>query len=323
MPINIGAVAPAPAAGALGPVGGAGAGAGALPGTYNPASGGIPQTPTPSQSLANLIAGIQGNIGGLGSVIGGVTQAENQALRDQYPDEYFNTLGTLQGNVARRAQGDALDLIPMWAQNAAEWGIGQGVSGPALASKFAKDVFGGIHNLQRQAIQDEATLKGLYPTVAPYSADRLLPTFGDQIGWEDVGNVRGAAPIPEAAYGRARADALAGLNRGFNAGGGAGFGGGVGRGFTPFTPPTPAAPAQVSPFFNPAGGGGANWLGQAGVERGPAEVPGPIFGPQWGGVGVPWQGGPAFFDDVANLWDQPFDMPQGFDDFAFDEEFFM
>src|SRR6185436_3378367 len=69
--------------GAMGPVGGAGAGS--LPGTYNSASGGIPRTPTPSESLANLIAGISGNMGGLSEIISGVTGAENQALRDQYP----------------------------------------------------------------------------------------------------------------------------------------------------------------------------------------------------------------------------------------------
>jgi hypothetical protein len=308
--------------GAVGPVQG-GPGGGALPGSWSPASGGIPQTPVPAQSLANLLSGIGGNIGALGSTIGGITSAQQKALRDQYPTEYFDTLSTLQGNVARRAQGDATDLIPMWGQNAAEWGIGQGVSGPALASKFAQDVFGGIHNLQREAIQDEATLKGLYPTVAPYDPARLLPGFDDQIGWEDVGNVRGAAPIPEAAFNRNLALANQGLNRGFGAGfspvqqfrpGGPLFQPNAGFGMPPGVATAPTVP------------GGPGWgfgFGQGGFAGAGNIPPGEInqfieregFGPPQ------FDQGPGFFENAGNIWDTPFDMPIDFGGDQFFEEF--
>src|SRR6185436_7619329 len=211
--------------GVAGPVAAGGAGAGALPGTYNPASGGIPKTPTLTESLANLLSGIQGKVGDISSVIGALTGAENKALRDQYPASYFDTLGTLMGNVANRAKGDITDLLQQLGQVGAEWGIGQGLAGgPAAASKLARDVLGSSYAVQQQALRDQGAIQNLIPKVAPFSAANLVPNYGENTGWMDLANVRGAAPIPESAYARARADALAGLNRGFNAGGGGGYG---------------------------------------------------------------------------------------------------
>jgi len=304
------------AGGAMGPVGGAGAGS--IPGTYNPASGGIPRTPTPSESLANLIAGISGNIGGLSDIISGVTAASNKALRDEYPASYFDTLDTLMGNVAKRAKGDITDLLPQLGQIGAEWGIGRGVAGgPAAASKLARDVLGSSYAVEQQALKDQGLIQDLIPKVAPYSADRLLPTFGDQISWEDLANVRGSAPIPESAYARALANARAGIGRGFNAGGG-GF-----NWFNPMGRPTSMATGPTRPtefgFNNPGRPNPTNPgqvpypFPQGGMPPNVANWPGA------GGEGVPFEGGPAYFDTVPNLWDTPFDMPQDFGGWDFDE----
>jgi len=313
MPINIGGVAPAPAAT---PGAGGGAGGGAIPGTYNPASGGIPNITSPGESLANLIAAISGNLGNLGPIISGVTGAENKALRDQYPSSYFDTLNTLMGNVANRAQGKISDLLPQLGQLGAEWGIGQGVAGgPAFESKLARDVIGSAKAVQDEALQQAGAVQNLIPKVTPYDIGRLIPQYSDQ-QWNDLmRKIYGSAPIPEAAYGRSRADALAGLNRGFNAGGG-GY-----NWFNPMTRPTfatvggPAGPVGSSDFFNKRGGGG-DWLGQAGVVRGlPANIGG------LPGEGPPLEGGPGYYDNLQNLWDFPLNMPQDLS--AQDEENFM
>jgi len=301
MPINIGAVAPAPAPG--GSAGG-GAGAGSIPGTYNPASGGIPNISSPSESLANLINAISGNLNNLGPIISGVTGAENAALRNQYPSSYFDTLNTLMGNVANRAKGNISDLLPQLGQAAGEWGIGQGLAGgPAAASKLARDVLGSSYAVQQQALQDQGAIQNLIPKVAPYDIGRLIPQYSDQ-QWNDLmRKIYGSAPIPEAAYGRARADALSGLNRGFNAGAGYNW-------FNPMGRPVaatlggPAPPLGSSDFFNKRGGGG-DWLGQAGVERGlPANIGG------LPGEGAPLAGGPGYYDNLQNLWDFPLAMPE-------------
>jgi len=299
--------------GAMGPVGGAGSGA--LPGTYNPASGGIPKTPTLTEALDNLLSGISGNIGDIGSVIGGLTGAENRALRDQYPSSYFDTLGTLMGNVANRARGNIDDLLSGVGQLAGEWGIGQGVAGgPAASSKLVGDVLRNKYWVQQQALQDQGTIQNLIPKVAPYSARNLLPDYGENTSWMDVTNVRGSSPIPEISYERARADALAGLRRGFGAGGGGGF-----NWFNPMTRPTVAATGPTRPTqfgFNNPGRPNPSIPGQVPYPfPPPGQVPANVA--NW--PGAPFEGGPAYFDTIPNLWDTPFDMPQDFGGWDFDE----
>ncbi len=308
--------------GAVGPVQG-GPGGGALPGSWNPASGGIPQTPDPATSLANLLAGIGGNLGGLETIVGGVTGAANQALRDQYPGSYFDTLATLQGNVANRARGNIDDLLPQLGQVGAEWGIGQGLAGgPAASSKLARDVLGSAYNVQQQALKDQGLIQDLIPKVAPYDPARLLPGFDDQIGWEDVGNVRGAAPIPEAAFNRNLALANQGLGRGFNAG----FspGGGFARGFSPNIPnfnagslPQGVATAPTIPQ-GPGWGFGFGEGGFAGAGNIPAGEINQFIDRE--GFGPPQfdQGGDFF---QGNIWDDPLDMPIDFGGDQFFDEF--
>jgi hypothetical protein len=76
---------------------------GASPRGYNSASGGIPGVTSPVDAITS-------NLGGLGGIINSITGSQSTALRDQYPDEYFSTLGTLLGNTQRRAAGDISDL---------------------------------------------------------------------------------------------------------------------------------------------------------------------------------------------------------------------
>jgi hypothetical protein len=278
-------------------MGGAGTlqGAGPLPGTYNPASGGIPGTTGTGASLANLLASISGQVNNLGPIIGGITGAENQALRNQYPSQYFGALDTVLGNVGRRATGDITDLLPQLQQGAAEYGVGAGISGsPNANSKLLRDLGLTSYGVQRQALQDLNTVQSEIPRVAPYSPNRLIPDIGQQLNLQALADMLRAAPVPEAAYQRTRADALAGLNRGFNAGGG-------GAGWFNQNPMLPAGAGtpinrSPSPLFAP-----------------PAETPRPGTWPDiFGGVaGIPQPpvGGPGFFETIENVWDTPFDVP--------------
>ena len=95
---------------------------GAAPGSYNSASGGIPGVTSPIDTVT-------GNLGGLSGIIGSLTGASSTALRTQYPDEYFTTLGTLLGNTQRRAAGDISDLLPELQQTSAEDAVYGGMSG--------------------------------------------------------------------------------------------------------------------------------------------------------------------------------------------------
>lgn len=298
---------PAGAAGGAPGVGGAGTlpGAAPLPGTYSAGSGGIPGTTGTGTSLANLLESISGQVGNLGPIIQGITGAENQALRSQYPSEYFGALDTVLGNVGRRAQGDIQDLLPQLTQGAAEWGIGSGVgtNSPAFSSKLTRDVLGSAYNVQRQAAQDLAgSVQSAIPRVAPYSPNRLIPDIGQQLNLQALADMLRAAPIPEAAFQRNLQLAMAGLNRGFGAGGG-----GVQGGFNLPAPNLQPVREIIRDNFGFGGGGP------------PAQAP---VGPGWGMAWNP-QGGFAMEGNVPQdilaqegfnpdltgpEWDQFFDL---------------
>ncbi len=322
----------APAAGAVGPavgpVAGVGApGGGALPGSWNPASGGIPQTPNPATSLENLLAGIGGNLGGLGDIVRGITGTANQALRDQYPAEYFDTLATQLGNVGRRARGDIEDLFPLRSMQSAEWAQGQGVGGAGspISNLHLQGLLGRTrYDVMRDALQDQGAIQNLIPRVAPYDPSRLLPTFTDQYGSELQRNIFGSAPIPEAAFNRNLALANQGLNRGINAG------------FSPvqrFSPGGPLFQPNLAGMLPqgvataptvPTGPGWGFGIGEGGFAGGgnipPEEINqfidrmGPLSPPQF-------DQGPGFFENAGNIWDTPFDMPIDFGGDQFFEEF--
>lgn len=309
--------------GGMGPVGaGGGAGRGAIPGTYDPATGGIPETTPTSTSLQTLLASIGGNLSGLQNTITGITGAENKALRDQYPASYFDTLGTLMGNVANRAQGNIEDLTAGLGQYAGEWGIGRGVAGgPAANTNLLASLGLTKYGVQRGAIEDQGRIQNLIPKVAPFDAARLIPDYGAQAANDLERNIFGSAPIPAAAAARAEALARAGLNRGFGAGGG-GFNWFNPMGAPRISPSGPTRPTQFG-FNNP---GVPNPVGPGWGVATPGQVPmGPLppgVAGLPGGQGVPFQDGPAYFDTIPNLWDTPFDMPQDFGGWDFDEEFF-
>ena len=175
-----------------------GGGGGYLPGAdprgYNPASGGVPGTTNPVGTLL-------GNLGGLGGLIGGITGAQSGALRAQYPSEYFSTLGTLLGNVQRRAAGDISDLLPELQTHAAERALVGGVSGSGAANtKLLRDLGLTRYGVESQALKDLSSIQGEIPQVHPYDPSSAINAL---ISAQERADLYRAAPVPEAAYQRA------------------------------------------------------------------------------------------------------------------------
>ena len=204
-------------------VGGSGGGGGSLRGAsprgYNSASGGIPGVTSP-------VDAITGNLGGLGGIIGAITGSQSTALRDQYPDEYFSTLGTLLGNTGRRAKGDISDLLPELQQTSAEDAVYGGLSGSeAENTKLLRDLGLTRYGVQNEAINSLGKIQGQIPTVRPFDPSAII---NEQLAAQERADLYASAPVPEDAYQRAMRAAGGGSGRTtpglrYDLGGGGGY----------------------------------------------------------------------------------------------------
>jgi hypothetical protein len=180
---------------------------GAPPRDYNPASGGVPGVTSP-------ISTVTGNLGNLSSIIGSLTGSSSAALRGQYPGEYFGALGTLLGNVGRRAGGDISDLLPELQQNSAERAVAGGLSGSgAENTKLLRDLGLTRYGVEEQALKDLGQIQSEIPLVHPFDPNDIIRQQADA---QERADIYRAAPNPEAAYRRAN-----------SAAGGGGGGGGT------------------------------------------------------------------------------------------------
>lgn len=174
--------------------GGGGGIPGAQPRNYNPASGGIPGVTSPIDTIT-------GNLGGLGGIIGSITGQQSTALRDQYPDEYFSTLGTLLGNTGRRAKGDISDLLPELQQSSAENAVYGGMSGSqAENTKLLRDLGLTRYGVENDAINSLGKIQGEIPTVRPFDPSNII---NQQLNAQERADMYASAPVPESAYQRA------------------------------------------------------------------------------------------------------------------------
>ena len=229
--------------------GGGGGLRGASPRGYNSASGGIPGVTSP-------IDAITGNLGGLGGIISSITGQQSSALRSQYPDEYFSTLGTLLGNTGRRAKGDISDLLPELQQSSAEAAVYGGMSGSqAENTKLLRDLGLTRYGVESQAIGDLGKLQGEIPTVRPFDPSGVIAA---QLAAQERADMYASAPVPEDAYRRALG-AAGGGERGtpglrYDLGGGGGPCKPVDAIMRGYGAPTVAygTNQNVSPWSNPA-----------------------------------------------------------------------
>lgn len=191
--------------------GGGGYGGGSLGGAnptgYNPASGGIPGVTNPAGTIA-------GNLGNIGGIIGGITDAQLAALRKQYPSDFFALQQMILENAKRRAAGDVSDLLPeMWTKNA-ENAVGGGYSGSQLENtKRLRDLALTRLGLESGAEKSMTNVFGATPTVRPYDPSQIIQALTNA---QERADLYRAAPVPEDAYQRA-----------LRAAGGAGGGGGT------------------------------------------------------------------------------------------------
>ena len=161
---------------------------------YNSASGGIPGVTSPIDAITS-------NLGGLGGIINSITGSQSTALRDQYPDEYFSTLGTLLGNTQRRAAGDISDLLPELQQSSAENAVYGGLSGSeAENTKLLRDLGLTRYGVQNEAINSLGKIQGQIPTVSPFDPSGMIAA---QIAAQERADLYASAPVPEDAYQRA------------------------------------------------------------------------------------------------------------------------
>jgi hypothetical protein len=257
--------------------------------------------------VTNPAGTITGNLGNLANIINSITSTQNQALRGQYPGEYFSTLGTLLGNVGRRAAGDISDLLPELQTRNAELAAGGGFSGSAMANtKLLRDLGLTRYGVEQQALGDLGTIQSEIPKTQPYDPTGVIAALIDA---QQRADLYRAAPDPEAAYRRALQNARGGGGgtgtgpggpvRPGVLGGGAGasigsvddvlrrYGSGLGYG-PPIIARGTRAPDYTrdtayggAPLFDPTGGGGGyesdeSWLANLfGGDQGGGE-PGPV-----------------------------------------------
>jgi hypothetical protein len=256
--------------------GGGGGIPGAAPRGYNSASGGIPGVTSP-------ISTVTSNLGDLSGIINSITSTQSGALKDQYPDEYFNVLGTLLGNTQRRASGDISDLLPELQTGAAESALYGGVSGSGAANtKLLRDMGLTRYGVQNNAIDALSKIQGQIPTVRPYDPSAII---GSQLDAQERADMYAAAPVPEDAYQRALQAAGGG---GGGATGGKTYSSGGGGGGTPGKPTGPLSAPNWGPNMAPQYGTAINPMGGAGASVAP-------WGAFSGNTGLP----PGFWDDPA------------------------
>jgi len=214
--------------GGLGSSGGGGYGGGgsvltgAPPRGGSDASGHIPQVTNPATTVT-------GNLGNIGNIVGSVTAQQLEALRRQYPTEYFATLQQLLLNTQKRAGGDISDLLPELQVRNAEAGVAGGYSGSQMENtKLLRDLGLTRYGVEEQALKDLGLIQSGTPTVRPYDPTNVISGI---INAQERADLYNAAPDPEAAYRRAR-DAARGSGGGGGGGGtpGVRYGGGGGGG---------------------------------------------------------------------------------------------
>ena len=230
-----------------------GGGAGAIPGTYSDAYGGIPRISLPQENLA-AIYGLSG--------INGMNQTAA-----------VNNLKSLIPGLAPRAQGQLPpDVINLIQQQAAERGISSGTG--FRGGDYLKAL--GLTSLGVSTDAAHELEQGFFhaPQIDPTAVSGQIQDARTQQA------IYGSAPIPAAAHDAALRDAQAGIGAGMRTGGGVAYpgsqggGGGGARDALGFpiatswgdawSTPNPAAVGAINPQTSTASNPYASWNAQYG-----------------------------------------------------------
>lgn len=228
----------------------------------------VPATPNPLATAGSAIAGNQANLNALSTL--GTDTTKLSAGLAQLPlqlnlPNYMGNLGQLSANVASNLAGRiSAPTTNEITRAAAERGVG---IGSAPGSPNAQTNWMGVlgqTSEQLQALganQLQQMIAGT-PTGQPFNIAGQQTTPGDLQYWQDVANIRGAAPDPAAAA-QANLDMLlksieAGKVQGFPGYGGGGGGGGIPRTTFPGGNLSPVSPVYYYSGGVPSGGYGSN-----------------------------------------------------------------
>lgn len=244
----------------------------------------VPGTPNPVSTAAGSIAGNQANLPAL-SRLGTDTTTLSAGLA-QLPYQlnlpnYMGNLGAAASNVSSNLAG----VISPTTSNAitraaAERGVGMGAApGSPNAQTNWLGVLGQTsEQLQALGANQLNQMIAATPTGQPFNVAGQQTTPGDLQYWQDVSNVRGAAPDPtQAAY--ANLDMLLKSIEAGKVAGFPGFGGGGGGGVPRMAAPSaPGAGAYSFPGYYYGGGGGGNYAPRSTITTSPGTETLPPFG---------------------------------------------
>lgn len=175
---------------------------------YDPRYGGIPSAPDPSaESLAAVLANIN-NLAKITALAGGAGGASAEGARSQILKsipQFDALLGQFSENVGAGSRGElSPSLRAQINQNLAEYGTKTGSQGPAADAARLRALGLTSEEVQRRALQDMATLKGLAPTGPEFNPSSMFTDPSTQLMWQWLANQLKSAPVP----GEARRDEL-------------------------------------------------------------------------------------------------------------------
>lgn len=239
-----------------------------------PATGGkgafglVPGTPNPISTAAGSIAGNQANLPALSKLGTDTTRLSAGLAQLPYQLNLPNYMGNL-GQAAANVSSNLAGVISPTTSNvitrqAAERGVGMGAApGSPNAQTNWLGVLGQTsEQLQALGAQQLGQMIAQTPTGQPFNVAGQQTTPGDLQYWQDVANVRGAAPDPTQAA-QANLDMLLKSIEAGKVAGFPGYSGGGGGGVPRM--PSPAAPGGMYfpsyPGYYAGGGGGGGGYG--------------------------------------------------------------
>lgn len=175
---------------------------------YDPRFGGIPNVPDPAVAAGGAIAGNLANFGDLAKLTG----KTNDLIFSQYTGRlpgYSDLSAASSGNIASQLRGELpQDVVNLLGQQAAERGVGGGVSGSQFSNADYLRSLGLTSLGQKQAGEAAFTgAMGRLQGIPSFDPGSMFTTPGDVYGAGLQSSIFKSAPVPgqAAAYNEAQA----------------------------------------------------------------------------------------------------------------------
>lgn len=175
---------------------------------YDPRFGGIPNVPDPAVAAGGAIAGNLANFGDLAKLTG----KTNDLIFNQYTGRlpgYSDLSAASSGNIASQLRGELpQDVVNLLGQQAAERGVGGGVSGSQFSNADYLRSLGLTSLGQKQAGEAAFTgAMGRLQGIPSFDPGSMFTTPGDVYGAGLQSSIFKSAPVPgqAAAYNESQA----------------------------------------------------------------------------------------------------------------------